>query len=35
MRMLIDAGTNNACWIVCAKGDQGAVPVGVLAPLKD
>lgn len=21
----IDAGTDNACWVVCAKGDPGAV----------
>lgn len=20
----VDAGTDNACWVVCAKGDQGA-----------
>jgi hypothetical protein len=21
----VDAGTDNACWVVCAKGDPGAV----------
>lgn len=21
----VDAGTNNACWVVCSKGDPGAV----------
>jgi hypothetical protein len=23
----IDPGTPNACWVVCAKGDPGAIPV--------
>lgn len=23
---LLDAGTDNECWVVCAKGDPGAVP---------
>jgi len=23
----VDAGTDNACWIVCARGDRGGVPV--------
>lgn len=23
----VDAGTDNACWVVCAKGDPGARPV--------
>jgi len=23
---LLDAGTDNACWRVCAKGDHGAIP---------
>jgi len=22
----VDAGTDNECWIVCAKGDPGAIP---------
>lgn len=23
----VDAGTDNACWCVCAKGDPGSYPV--------
>jgi hypothetical protein len=23
----VDAGTDNACWVVCAKGDPGGIPV--------
>lgn len=23
----VDAGTDNACWVVCAKGDPGSRPV--------
>jgi hypothetical protein len=26
----VDAGTDNACWIVCNKVDEGAVPFGPL-----
>jgi hypothetical protein len=26
----VDGGTDNACWVVCAKGDPGARPAAVI-----